>query len=369
MATWDGGGNVPPLLSAAAVLRARGHEVRVLGHEAQRACFEREGLAFMPYRHAVPWSRTAAREDVDVLSVFVDGGAGRDLDEALAVALADVVVTDCLMLGPLQAAQAAGIPSVALVHSFYAYFGQAFPHSPVTEMGAPHGRALLPLWDAATEVLVQADRALDPAAGPIPPNVRWTGVAQPPVTPAHRRDRSRVLLSLSTVWFAGQQEATQRILDALAGLPVQVVATIDDSIATGQLRVPANVQVRGFVPHAEVMPEVSLVIGHGGHATTMLALAHGLPVLVVPQHAMLDQPMIGAVLERERAGRVLTQEASVAELRDAIAGLLHDESCGRAAAEIGARLRATDGAAAAADRVESAIANGARAHQAIAAAR
>jgi MGT family glycosyltransferase len=258
---------------------------------------------------------------------------------------------------------------VALVHSFYAYFGQAFPHSPVTEMGAPHGRALLPLWDAANEVLVQSDRALDPAAGPIPPNVRWTGVAQPPATPAHHRDRSRVLLSLSTVWFAGQQEAAQRILDALAGLPVQVVATIDASIASGQLRVPANVEVRGFVPHSEVMPDVSLVIGHGGHATTMLALAHDLPVLVVPQHAMLDQPMLGAVLEREGAGRLVAQEASAAELREAIAGLLQDEGCRRAAAEIGARLRATDGAAAAADRIEAVTADGARAREAIAAAR
>jgi len=30
------------------------------------------------------------------------------------------------------------------------------------------------------------------------------------------------------------------------------------------------------------MPEVSLVVGHGGHGTTMQALAHDLPVLLMP---------------------------------------------------------------------------------------
>ena len=86
--------------------------------------------------------------------------------------------------------------------------------------------------------------------------------------PASRADREHVLLSLSTVWFPGQQESMQRVLDALGGLPLRVTATMGESIATGSLRVPDNVEVRAFVPHAELMPDVSLVIGHGGHATT-----------------------------------------------------------------------------------------------------
>jgi len=355
MVTWDGGGNVPPLLCTAKALRARGHEVRVLGHEAQRPRIEGEGFDFISYRHAERWSRTTPRGDLASLRTFVDGGAGRDVEEALARTPADVAVVDCLMLGPLQAAQAAGAPSVALVHSLYAHFGQAFPRGPVTAMGEPHGRAPRPLWDAADLVLVQTDRALDPAVEPILPNVHWTGVAQPQAAPSPRRDRSRVLVSLSTVWFPGQQEATQRILDALGGLPVEVIATIDECIAAGQLRVPANVQARGFVSHAEVMPAVSLLIGHGGHATTMFALAHDLPVLVVPQHPKLDQPLIGRILEAQGAGRMLGQEASVAELREAIAALLHDQAFARAAAAIGARLRAQDGAAQAADRIEALI--------------
>ena len=141
MVTWDGGGNVPPLLCTAVELRRRGHDVRFLGHEPQRARLTGAGFAFTPYRQAVPWSRIDRRDPLGVMETFVDGGAGRDLEEMLAGAPADAVVADCLMLGPLQAAEAAGLPTVAFFHSIYGFFGQAFPHSPITEMGLPHGRA------------------------------------------------------------------------------------------------------------------------------------------------------------------------------------------------------------------------------------
>ena len=143
----------------------------------------------------------------------------------------------------------------------------------------------------------------------------------------------------------------QRVLDALGGLPVRVTATIEASVRAGRLRVPDNVDVRAFVPHAELMPEVALVIGHGGHATTMLALAHDLPVLVVPQHPQLDQPLIGQVLAAHGAGGVLDQLPEPEALQAAVGRLL--EADGPAA--IGARLRATDGAARAADRIEALV--------------
>lgn len=357
MVTWDGGGNLAPLLAIGVELRERGHDVKFVGHPQQAAAIaDKARFAFTPFRNAVPWSRTAPRHPLAPFETFVDGGAGIDVAEALAEEPADVAVVDCLMLGALQAAQQAGIPTVALVHSFYAYFGQAFPNSRITAMGAPCGRDPKTLWNAATEVLVASDAELDPVVLPVPTNVHWTGVAQPRVVaPASRADRSRALLSLSTVWFDGQQEAMQRILDALGGLRVEAIATIDRSIASGELRLPSNMHARGFVPHIEVMPEVSLVIGHGGHATTMLALAHDLPLLVVPQQPMLDQPMIGETLAARGAGIVVGQDASVDELREAISKLLEDESYAQAVAAIGARLRAQDGAACAADRIEALV--------------
>jgi UDP:flavonoid glycosyltransferase YjiC (YdhE family) len=238
------------------------------------------------------------------------------------------------------------------VHSFYGYFRPMVEHSPAGQLAMAQGNDPVDLWDRADAVLVATDRALDVAAGPVPGNVHWVGVAQPPVAgPAPRADRAHVLVSFSTVWWPDQQESMQRVLDALGGLPVRVTATIGASVASAALRVPENAEVREFVPHTELMPGVSLVIGHGGHATTMLALAHGLPVLVVPQHPQLDQPIIGDVLTQAGAGALVPTLPEVDEVQAAVKALLASDG----PAEIGARLRATDGAQVAADRIEALI--------------
>lgn len=352
MVTWDGGGNVPPLLGIASELIRRGHKVTILGHASQRAAIETTGAEFVPYRHARPWSSTEPHDPIEHFETFLDGGTGRDLEELVGRIPADLVVCDCLMLGALQAAQNIGLPTVVLIHSFWAFFGEGLPQSPITEMGAALGRAPLGLWETATEVLVLADEELDPATRPTPDNVRWTGVVQERVHAAPRHDRSRILLSLSTVWFPGQQEAMQRILDALEGLPVRVTATIPRSVEIESLQVPPHVEVRDFVPHIEVMPTVSFVIGHGGHATTMLALAHGLPLLIIPQFP-IDQPMVGQVVAEAGAGLMVEQEATVERFREAIASLLKEDRYAHAASALGERLRALDGAACAADRVDA----------------
>jgi UDP:flavonoid glycosyltransferase YjiC (YdhE family) len=311
---------------------------------------ERAGFAFTAYRQAIPWDRTAERDALQVFRVFADGGAGRDVEEVLAAWPADAVVVDCLMIGALGAAIASGLPTAALVHSFYGYFRPMVEHSPAAQLAMAQGNDPVDLWERADAVLVAADRALDVAAGPVPANVHWVGVAQPPVAaPAPRADRAHVLVSFSTVWWPDQQESMQRVLDALGGLPLRVTATIGESVASAALRVPENVEVRPFVPHSELMPDVGLVVGHGGHATTMLALAHGLPVLVVPQHPELDQPIIGAVLAREGSGALVPTLPDVAEVRAAVTALLASDG----PAAIGARLRATDGASRAAERIEA----------------
>jgi hypothetical protein len=65
------------------------------------------------------------------------------------------------------------------------------------------------------------------------------------------------------------------------------------------------VEAHPYVPHDEIMPSASLVIGHGGHSTTMRSLAHGVPLLIPPMHRILDQPMIGKALAAAGAARVL----------------------------------------------------------------
>jgi UDP:flavonoid glycosyltransferase YjiC (YdhE family) len=106
------------------------------------------------------------------------------------------------------------------------------------------------------------------------------------------------------------------------------------------------------------MPKVSLVIGHGGHATTMAALAHDLPLVVLPMHQVLDQKMIGTAVEKAGAGRLLTKKAKPPVIAGAVTELLADGPHRIAAARLGQQIRSQSGVRAAADNLEAMIENG-----------
>ena len=48
---------------------------------------------------------------------------------------------------------------------------------------------------------------------------------------------------------------------------------------------PANVHVERYIPQSLLLPRCHAVVTHGGSNTVLAALAHGLPLLVVPQGA------------------------------------------------------------------------------------
>jgi MGT family glycosyltransferase len=199
--------------------------------------------------------------------------------------------------------------------------------------------------------LVASSPELDTPSGA--GNVRYSG---PAVTGSPRAgDESGVLVSLSTYNFPGQTPAMQNILDALATIDTHIIVTTGPAIDAAELRVPANAEVHRYVPHAELLPHVSLVVGHGGHATTMLALAHDVPVAVMPMHPMLDQPMVGQALETAGAGRLLSKEAGPEELRPILAELLEPGAHHAVAARLGSAIRESRGAETGADLVEAAI--------------
>jgi UDP:flavonoid glycosyltransferase YjiC (YdhE family) len=177
-----------------------------------------------------------------------------------------------------------------------------------------------------------------------------------PATP----DEPTILVSLSTYAYSGLGATMQRVLDACADLPAKVVVTTGPVVDPAELTLPANAEAHRWIPHAELMPRVSLVVGHGGHSTTMLALAHDLPMLILPMHPLVDQPMVGTAVERAGAGRRMSKKASPAKLRPVIAELLGDGPHREAAARLGAEIRAMDGAVTAATRIEALVPNGVR---------
>jgi len=354
-ATWDGGGNVPPAIGIAAELNARGHAVRFLGHDGNRDAVEGAGLPFRSYPHAHAFSSADQNPPERMIEIFNDAGIAGDMLAEAESAGADVVVIDCLLLPALAAARSAGLTYVPLEHLFDTYFRQGWLRAPFGEVAQARGYAPFETLEDAPLVIAASLRELDPAASaPVPPNLFYSG---PIVAAPAPRDlstlTSTVLVSLSTFNFPGQDEAMQTVLDAVDGLAARVIVTTGPVIDGSALRVPAGVEVHTYVDHDALMPEVTLLFGHGGHATTMRSLAHDIPMAVMPQHPMLDQTMVGQAIEAAGAGRLVPRDATAASIRGTVDELLADGPHRSAAARLGKLIRESRGAASAADRIEA----------------
>ncbi len=359
--TWDGGGNLPPAIGIAAELQRRGEGVRMLGHEQLRSTIEGAGLRFEPYSHPYAYSTTTPEPWLRWMrgfqAILNDRSLAVDLLGSVQREPTNLVVIDCVLRSVLRAAEQSQIRRAVLVHSFYstAALGMG-SNGPSARL---RGRSSTQRWSDVEVGLIATLRSLDPDGHTtLPDCIRFTGpVWQGTPRPSKQPNgQPRVLVSLSTAFFPGQQRVLQNILDALSGLPVQAVVTTGSAVPAHEVRVPENAELHSYLPHAEVLPTVSLVIGHGGHGTTMAALSHDLPVIVLPMAKFMDQFKIGQALERAGAGRLLPKRSSSRRIRQAIERVLGDQGYGIAAAQLGAKIRRQDGASVAADAIADVLA-------------
>jgi len=361
-ATWDGGGNLPPAIGIAAEVQRRGGTVRFLGYEQQRHAIEGAGLRFEPYTRqgafvsATPksWSRSLT----SMLAMINDRSMGSDLLRSIHREHTDLVVIDCVLRTVLRAAAQAGIRRAVLVHSFY-YTGALSmgANGPVARL---RGHSPTGPWGGAEFGLVASLRSLDPDGNKThSPSTRFIGpVWQGTPVPANRpAGEPRVLVSLSTCWWPGLRQVLQNVLDAVSELPVKAIVTTGPAISPTDMRAPANAELHQYLPHAELLPTVSLVVGHGGHATTMAALAHDVPLVVLPMAKFMDQPKIGQAVEKAGAGLLLPKRSSPARIRQAIQDLLDNDNYRLSAARLGNEIRQRDGAATAADAITQTLAH------------
>jgi UDP:flavonoid glycosyltransferase YjiC (YdhE family) len=353
-ATWDGGGNLPPALGVARELKARGHEVTFIGHAALREQVEAQGYELTAYATAAVWRSTEPFGPDILRKVFLDPGIG--VEVAAAAGAADLTVVDCLLHTATARLQAARRRHALLFHMFFARPLETWSAGPPAELAAADGVNPPELWRAADRLLVATLPELDPAAGAdlLPSNGVYTGPVWPdPAGFLRAATEPRILVSLSTIHQPGQLEALQRVLDALEGLGVPATLTSGPAIDPAALRAPAGVDVRRYVPHAELLSRATLVVGHGGHSTTTAALGYGLPLLIIPMSEQADQRMVAGVVEGKGAGLSLDKTASATEIRAALERLLREPAYARAAERLGERIRARDGAVEAADQLEA----------------
>lgn len=354
--TWDGGGNVPPATGIASELQRRGHSVRFLGHAGQEEALVAAGFEFVRPTQARHFSALDANSPFTLMATFGDRGLGRDLLAAVAARPVDLVVIDCVMIGALHAAREAGLRYVVLEHLYDSFYRRGILRGP---MG-------LNLWlrrlrpqaalDAAAMRLVTTVPVLDQIPTH-PANLRHVG----PVVNVGARvaGAPTVLVSLSTYAFANMQRSLQAIVDAASALDARVVVTTGPAIAPEAIRAPSHVEVHRFVPHVELMPSASLFVGHGGHGSTMQALAHDLPMVLMPMDSMTDQLTVARSIADAGAARVVKKKATAAQLAPVLAEMLADGPHRAAARRLGSEVRKMPGAVLGADALDELAKDGA----------
>jgi UDP:flavonoid glycosyltransferase YjiC (YdhE family) len=344
--TWAGGGNVPPALAVASELAARGHDVEVMGHDASGDAVTRAGVRFTGFRRARPWDTGRPPRPLPMVRMFGSRAMGEEVLARARERDVDLVVVDCLLFGVMRSLQDAGLRYLAFEHLCDGYLRQA-AKGPLGLALRLRGMNALDLVDGAAARLTMTVPELDRGHGA----VDHVGPALS-ATQGHGVEPA-VLVSLSTYAYPGMVKVWQRVLDAVDGLGARVVATTGPHIDPSELRIPAGVEVHRWLDHAAVLPEMTMVVGHGGHGTTIAALAHGLPALVLPLDAQTDQPFIGDSLEALGVGRRLAKRAKPGAIRAAIEELAVDGRHREAARRLGETIRRYDGRRGGADVVES----------------
>jgi MGT family glycosyltransferase len=143
----------------------------------------------------------------------------------------------------------------------------------------------------------------------------------------------------------------KRTLEYLATTPYRFIVSMGP--LHDELELGDNMWGAEFVPQTSVLPQVDLVITHGGNNTTTEAMHFGKPMIVLPlfwdQHDNAQR-----VHETGFGVRLDTYRYPDDELGDALSGLLDDQPLRSRLAVAGARIRADGGVARAADLVERA---------------
>ena len=105
-----------------------------------------------------------------------------------------------------------------------------------------------------------------------------------------------------------------------------------------------------FLPQVSVLPQVDLVITHGGNNTVTECLHFGRPMLALP--IFWDQHDNATRGETGFGARLDTYHFEDSELTTAIDRLLADDAMSKRLESVSSRLQATSGAERAADLIE-----------------
>ena len=175
--------------------------------------------------------------------------------------------------------------------------------------------------------------------------------------PGHlaERDGALIYLSLGSLGSA-DVGLMQRLVDLLATTEHRVI--VSKGPLAEEITLHDNQVGEAFLPQPAILPQVDLVITHGGNNTVTEAFHHGKPMIVLP--LFWDQVDNAQRVDETGFGRRLaTYDFADAELTDAIDELLADRALRQRLEAVSSRLQANPGTVRAAGLIEGVARTGA----------
>lgn len=193
-------------------------------------------------------------------------------------------------------------------------------------------------------------RPLDESWARMDSSVRETDdTYEVPAAVADRPDDSALIyLSLGSLGGA-DVDLMQRLVDVLGATRHRII--VSKGPQADRITLADNMVGEQMLPQTKVIPQVDLVISHGGNNTVTETLHFGKPLIVLP--LFWDQYENAQRIDELGFGtRLNTYGFADAELTDAVERLLADTDLRTRLADIGAAIRGRDGLRVGADVVE-----------------
>jgi UDP:flavonoid glycosyltransferase YjiC (YdhE family) len=360
-------GHFHPLVPVARALADAGHEVAFATHAAIAPLVERAG-----FRHVAAGLHFSSPEMAEVMAVVrrlageeqqafamsrvfagvLADGMAADLIRLPGARAADIFVRDETEFGACVAAERLGLPHAAvsiLAAGFQRRWRDEIAGS-LDRLRATHGLSPDPecampfrhltLHQFPPSFLTMAPLPTIRAIRPTP--FDRSGDEELPTWAGDLPTRPTVYGTLGTV-FNGRAHIFAAFLDGLRDEPVNLIVTVGrDQDPTQFGPQPPNVRIERYIPQTRLFPRCDLVLTHGGSGTVIAALAHGLPLVVVPISA--DQPENAARCAALGVGRVVQAEDATPEaVREAVRAVLADPTYRRNAERVRDEIRSLPG--------------------------
>jgi glycosyltransferase len=139
------------------------------------------------------------------------------------------------------------------------------------------------------------------------------GGAQLPSWLLRTSDRPRVAVTVGSIPSTdGEGALLAKIIEAAAELDVELVVTpVPQQLPALPDPLPSNVRTVSWLPVSALLPTCALAVHHGGMGTTYVALASGLPQLIIPVSG--DQPYNAQTPQRLGVGELIPLADATAE--------------------------------------------------------